>query len=474
MMTLVAQQPFAEHLAAQPRDEPPSVSGHRRASKLWLAVATSLVALLTAGALQAAASAGRFDGVPLLGPALAPTIEALGALALVGSWISRQRSWLALELPAVVLVSAAVTGVVAAALRVTGAVTEAYPPCFALWVGMGLAALIGFPLIVAKPGFLRRCIAGAAVPLTLTGALLLINDEYGVWPTFGDLLGHTKVLDGKLFTGPGRHLPPHSFTSDKGVLVALDPPATRSHFVHRPGSVYLPPAYFTPARTKLPVIIMLAGAPGGTAQWPTSGKAVASADAYAATHHGLAPVLLFVDQNGSATGDTECVDGPQGNAETYLTVDVPAFVTRTLRVPQFASRWAVAGFSAGGTCAVGLALRHQDTFRHFVDLAGDLCPNLGNRDHTRSVLFGGSLDAMEDHDPVRLLRTRHYKGTTGWFAAGVNDPGRLAMSTKLAAAASKGGVKVHQFTGVAGHNWQFASDAFARVLPSLCTDLGLR
>jgi S-formylglutathione hydrolase FrmB len=455
------------------------VSGHRRASKLWLAVATSLVALLTAGALQAAASAGRFDGVPLLGPALAPTIEALGALALVGSWISRQRSWLALELPAVVLVSAAVTGVVAAALRVTGAVTEAYPPCFALWVGMGLAALIGFPLIVAKPGFLRRCIAGAAVPLTLTGALLLINDEYGVWPTFGDLLGHTKLLDGKLFdgkvlNGPALHLPPHSVASDRGVLVALDPPATRSHFAHRPGSVYLPPAYFTAARTKLPVIVMLAGAPGGTAQWPTSGKAIASADAYAATHHGLAPVLLFVDQNGSATGDTECVDGPQGNAETYLTVDVPAFVTRTLRVPQFANRWAVAGFSAGGTCAVGLALAHPDTFRHFVDLAGDLCPNLGNRDHTRSALFGGSRDAMENHDPVRLLRTRHFKGTTGWFAAGVNDPDRLAMSKKLAAVASKGGVKVHQFTGVAGHNWQFASDAFARVLPSLCTDLGLR
>nr|WP_240942853.1 alpha/beta hydrolase-fold protein [Planosporangium thailandense] len=258
------------------------------------------------------------------------------------------------------------------------------------------------------------------------------------------------------------------------MLVALDPPATRSHFAHRPGSVYLPPAYFTSARTKLPVIVMLSGAPGSPMQWPTSGRAMATADAYAATHHGRAPILLFVDQNGSATGDTECVDGPRGKAETYLTTDVPAFVTRTLRVPQFPGRWGIAGFSAGGTCALDLALGHPDVFRHFVDLAGDQWPNLGNREHTRLALFGGSKAAMEDHDPVRLLRSRHYAGMTGWFAAGINDPDKLAVARKLAAAAAKGGLKVHQFTGIGGHNWQFASDAFARVLPGLSADAGLR
>jgi S-formylglutathione hydrolase FrmB len=143
-------------------------------------------------------------------------------------------------------------------------------------------------------------------------------------------------------------------------------------------------------------------------------------------------------------------------------------------IPQIASRWAVAGFSAGGTCAVDLSLRHPEAFGHFVDLAGDLCPNLGNRDQTRAALFGGSWAAMDDHDPLRLLRTHHYKGITGWFAAGAEDASKIAVSRKLAAAALKGGLMVHEFTGVAGHNWQFASDAFARVLPELCADLGLR
>ena len=56
---------------------------------------------------------------------------------------------------------------------------------------------------------------------------MLINDEYGVWPTVGDLLGHTRILDGSAL-----HLQPGSPASDKGVLVALDPPATRSHFAN--------------------------------------------------------------------------------------------------------------------------------------------------------------------------------------------------------------------------------------------------
>ena len=88
--------------------------------------------------------------------------------------------------------------------------------------------------------------------------------------------------------------------------------------------------------------------------------------------------MLFVDQNGSATSDTECVDGPRGNAETYLTTDLTNFVSNTLGVRPNASRWAVVGFSEGGTCAVDLALAHPTVYQHFVDLAGDDRPTLGN------------------------------------------------------------------------------------------------
>jgi S-formylglutathione hydrolase FrmB len=432
---------------------------------------TALLAIAAAGAvavLVSLAVAGAFDRIPLLSPALAVTVELLAALALAGSWISRRRGWLTRWLPAIVLSAAALTGLAAAVLRLTGTIVDAYPLSFALWVGLVIAAVVGAPLAIAEPGRPRRWAAAAAVPLTLSGALLLINDEYGVWPTAGDLLGHTAV-----FHAPTLRRLPATVRPDHGVVVAFDAPATVSHFTHRPGSAYLPPAYFTPAGSRLPVIIMLAGTPGGTVQWPTSGRAISTTDAYAATHHGLAPILVFVDENGSATGDTECVNGPHGNAETYLTVDVPAFVTQHLGVRQVADRWAVAGFSEGGTCALDLTLVHPNLFHHFVDLAGDDRPTLGNPQRNRTVLFGGSAIALRDHDPDHLLLAHRYRAVSCWFAAGVNDNRHLMGARRLALEASRAGLRVHLFTGVSGHNWQFASAAFAQVLPSLCTELGL-
>jgi S-formylglutathione hydrolase FrmB len=431
-------------------------------------VIVAAVAVCVPAAAISMAAAGLFDRLPLLSPALAVTVEVLAALTLLGSWISRRRGWLTRWLPAIVLSAAALTGLAAAILRLTGTIVDAYPVSFALWVGLVIAAVVGAPLVIAEPGRLRRCAAAAAVPLTLSGTLLLINDEYGVWPTAGDLLGHTAV-----FHAPALHRLPVTVKPDHGVVVAFDAPATVSHFTHRPGSAYLPPAYFTPARTRLPVIIMLAGTPGGTVQWPTSGRAISTADAFAATHHGLAPILVFVDQNGSATGDTECVDGPRGNAETYLTVDVPAFLTQRLGVPEVPDRWAVAGFSEGGTCALDLTLVHPNLFHHFVDLAGDDRPTLGNPQRNRTALFGGSTLALRDHDPDHLLLAHRYKDVSCWFAAGVNDDRHLMGARRLALEASRAGLRVHLFTGVSGHNWQFASAAFAQVLPSLCTELGL-
>ena len=463
-------------MGADTSTEPAGRSGRSAAltAKPVVAVTTALVVFAGVVVLAAAAAAGGLDGVPLLSPAVAAAIELLAGTVLGCSWLSRQRRWLRLGLPLVVLTAATVTGATAAALWVTGMVTDAYPASFALWVGLAVAALLGAPYMIINghrgtgPARLRRWAAAAAVPLTLSGAFLLINDEYGAWPTLGDLLDHTHIVGASTLHLAG---PPHT---GAGVLAALDPPATTSHFAHQPGQVYLPPAYFTPQRATLPVIVMLAGTPGGPTQWPTAGRAIQTADTYAASHHGRGPIMVFVDQNGSPTSDTECVDGPRGNAETYLTVDVKNFVSRTLGVVPDPDRWAVVGFSEGGTCAFDLALAHPSIYRHFVDLAGDDRPTLGSPHRTLVGLFGGSMVALRDHDPVRLLATRRYRNTTGWFAAGVHDERHILGARKLAMEAGRAGLTVHEFTGPAGHNWQFAGAAFARVLPSLCVDLSLR
>ena len=50
--------------------------------------------------------------------------------------------------------------------------------------------------------------------------------------------------------------------------------------------------------------------------WLLAGDAIATVDRFAAAHAGNAPVLVFVDSGGAFNIDTECVNGPRGNART--------------------------------------------------------------------------------------------------------------------------------------------------------------
>ncbi|MGI5239952.1 alpha/beta hydrolase [Dactylosporangium sp. CA-139066] len=472
--------------AEEPTDEVPAADG--RASRGWprgRRIGAAAVAVVAAAGLAAAAWGGAFDRVPLLDRAVAAGFEVVGCALLIAALWSRERRWITRTLPILLLSVAGLVGLIALTLWITGTVTDPYPPSFAIWVGAGFAALAACPLVLRRrpveraaepasrpPLPWRKAAAVVAVPATLVGAFMLIDQEYGIWPQIGDVLGHSGAVGGQqahdLIGGAtaSGNTPPA-----QGVIVDLDAPGTRSHFKHRPGVVFLPPAYFGPGRATLPVLIMMVGSPGTPINWLKSGHAQATDDAYAAAHHGRAPVLVVVDQNGSATGDTECVDGPQGNAETYLTVDVPAFITGTLHIQHNPWSWAIVGFSEGGTCALDLVLGHPDIYRHAIDFGGDARPNLGNPEHTLSVLFGGNAAAQQAHDPGHLLSTRRYPGVTLWFGAGADDAKGIAIGQQLAADATRDGIVTHRFVDAGGHNWQFASAGFAWVLPQLCDEM---
>ncbi|MGI5240468.1 alpha/beta hydrolase [Dactylosporangium sp. CA-139066] len=432
--------------------------------------AAAVVAVLAG--LVLAAGAGLFDGVPLLNPAAATAIELLALAALAGSWARRDARWLTRTLPLLWGSALALTVATMVTLRVTATIRDRYPPIFAVWFALAVAAIAGVPLALSRPGLVRRVVAVCAVPLTLAGGLLVVDQVYAVWPNAGDLLGHSHALGGAALNRTLRASPPS--VRENGLLGEYDMPATVSHFQHRPGYVYLPPAYFTADRPNLPVVVVLAGVPGWTGQWPQAGGAVTTAAGYAAGHHGVAPVLVFVDQNGGTYRDTECVDGPLGNAETFLSVDIPAFVTGTLHVHHEARAWAVVGFSEGGTCATDIVLRHPDVFRHLVDLGGEPRPTLRGPRTTLLQLFDGSAAAERAHDPVHLLATRRYDQVSAWFAAGADDPRGIVAAHQLAQAAAAAGATCHEFTGDGGHNWQFARTAFAQVLPQLAQGLGIR
>jgi hypothetical protein len=93
-------------------------------------------------------------------------------------------------------------------------------------------------------------------------------------------------------------------------------------------------------------------------------------DAFAATQSGLAPVVVVADPLGSRMAQTLCLDSPGGRAFTYLSVDVPAWIRSTLQVDPDAVHWTIDGLSAGGTCALQVAVNAPSAYPTFLDLSG--------------------------------------------------------------------------------------------------------
>ena len=209
----------------------------------------------------------------------------------------------------------------------------------------------------------RLALGVIAVILILLSVGAGINAHFDYFPTLADALGRNGA-EGSLHTL--RTARPRSTS----LVVTVTIPGRRSHFSARQALVYAPPAYFNRPRPQLPVIIMLHGTPGTPDNWVVAGDAQSTADAFARANGGVAPVLVMPDVNGSYTADTECVNSQAGNAESYLTRDVPAFIDAQLYVAPAGKKWAIAGFSEGGMCSVLLALRHDKLFTTFGDYGG--------------------------------------------------------------------------------------------------------
>jgi enterochelin esterase-like enzyme len=238
--------------------------------------------------------------------------------------------------------------------------------------------------------------------------------------------------------------------------------------------VYLPPAWFrSKNRPSLATMEMIGGEFTTPTNWIRVGNAVQTADDYAAKHGGFAPVMVFVDATGDFKTDTECVNGPAGKAQDHLVKDVPPFVEKTFNTSTDQKKWAVVGWSMGGTCAVTLVTAHNDLFKHFLDISGDIGPNMGNKQQTIDKLYGGDAAAYDANDPLTVMAHHGpYRNTTGLFAVGdAEGPYRKKVEQQLVDAGAKVGI-VSQVTVTSGkHDWQFAVNAFADQLPWLAEQL---
>ncbi|AUG75626.1 hypothetical protein CFP65_0672 [Kitasatospora sp. MMS16-BH015] len=396
-------------------------------------------------------------------------VQAAAALALLGV-LGRRRGG---RLPWVVGAAMLLTAGAAVWVHLAG-VTDPVPWQLWGWLAAAFAALLALGLGWRGAGWWRRVLAPVAALLAVVSGANALNVSTGYFPTVADAVGSLsgdplpqQVTLAQLGSLTGR--------TTTGRIVQVDIPDTASGFAHRPELVYLPPAWFRSThRPKLPVIEMIGGEFSAPDNWVRAGSAVKTVDAFAAAHHGFAPVLVFADATGGFRVDTECVDGPAGHAEDHLVKDVPPYVEKTFGTATDPHKWGVVGWSMGGTCAVDLAVEHPETFAHFEDISGDIGPNTGDKQQTIDKLYGGDAAAWAAHDPLTVLgqHRHHYKGVSGWFESGDQEAAHLKQAHQLDAAARKDGIATHVTSGPGAHTWQFAATAFAEALPWLSTQLG--
>ncbi len=323
----------------------------------------------------------------------------------------------------------------------------------------------------------QRITACAAVPATGLMALTLFNAFFFYYPTFATLVGSPAVhqatdvqaraiaRSARLEPGVGPKPSAHGLSMvTHGVTLPVSIPTPISHFATDSAWVYLPPAWFGPERPNLPVILLLGGTPSNAAEWLRGGFADQYADAYAARHHGFAPVIAMLNDNGGLTSDTECVDRPNSLAETYVTVDVRNALISRFAVTPDPAHWGIAGLSEGGLCALNIALRHPDEFRVLGDFSGNSKPTISPASSTLDTLFHGNRRMAASYDPNRLMVLHRYPGMSAMFVAGNQDNGRIGLR-RQAALAQRAGMHMSFREVVGGHTFWVWRRAFQDFLP---------
>jgi S-formylglutathione hydrolase FrmB len=179
------------------------------------------------------------------------------------------------------------------------------------------------------------------------------------------------------------------------------------------------------------------------------------------------------DSTGGALDNPLCVDGRQGNSETYLSKDVPDWIRHTLPVDPDPKHWAVGGYSYGGTCSLQLALRHPEMYPSFLDLSGQSEPTLGSRARTLKETFDGDEAAFHRNNPADLLATGKFPGSAGVLTAGAGDNEYKPQQQQVLGLCRRNGLDVTWFEVPGVHNWQAWAGGLEASLDWLAARLGL-
>jgi enterochelin esterase-like enzyme len=334
-------------------------------------------------------------------------------------------------------------------------------------------------------------LSSVAVVVSLLFSLLIINNYYRFYPTFGEIFGITDVaalkdnlnsvtvnykvpINQQLYNSKSiqsslENLPG---PSTNGQIYQINMPGTVSKFNPRAEYVYVPAIYKSPINISLPVIVLTAGVPGIPENWVGLGLQNIM-DQFAKSHDGITPLVFVADSTGTISNDTECVNSPRGNVETYLSVDVPNYIRHHFRVDDSPKNWAIGGLSMGGMCAIMLTLRHPNVYNYFIDLGGEAGPEVGSQQQTIDALFGGSEQNWAAHQPLMLLANHKYPNIGGFFGDGAQDNISVVNGiSELNAASQKAGIDSVSETVNGAHTFNVWAETYKDSLPWISNRIG--
>lgn len=189
--------------------------------------------------------------------------------------------------------------------------------------------------------------------------------------------------------------------------------------------VYLPAAYRT-GHTRYPVIEALHGYPGSPRTWIRKLNVQAYLDREIDAGRMAPAVVLFPFQTPDQMLDTECADLRNGpRAETFLTVDVPAYARQHYRIRTDRAGWGLTGYSAGAFCAINLALRHPGQYAAAASLSGYAEPGITIGDGSERTT----------NNPGWRLRHLPQPALALWLGYALDDRHAGADSRRMAAEA---------------------------------------
>ena len=298
-----------------------------------------------------------------------------------------------------------------------------------------------WPTIVARHAALRVLAAGLAFLPAMLFGVLAVNKYYGYYQTWSAVIADltnrgvdaaSGVPDIALTSGSGAGTLDGSrvqlkLAQQQGYTLRLMVTGPRSR-ITRVVYVYLPPQYFQPGYRayRFPVIELIHGQPGQPEDWITVVGVTNTFDHLLQERLAQPAVVVMPDANGGRSISLQClnqVGGPQDL--TYLAVDLPTQIARTLRVQRPGLGWGVAGYSEGGFCAANMALRYPHRYGFSAALSGYFTPSDNQLAEPARLVspFGGNRRLEEENTPLEEIA----KLPAGlgiprfWLGAGADD-----------------------------------------------------